>query len=83
MVGISVLTSIFEKNSEHEVARCLESLERQTRRADEVVIVFDGPVRSGIQQMVMRYGQSLNVTVVTIECRTGALHAGSRGSHRH
>ena len=41
----SVLMSLYDKENPEFLAECLASLVNQTRQADEVVLVFDGPIK--------------------------------------
>ncbi|GAM69590.1 hypothetical protein JCM19236_5055 [Vibrio sp. JCM 19236] len=53
MPSISVLMSLYEKESEKFLEECLLSLEKQTRPADEVVVVFDGFIPEDLANLVL------------------------------
>ena len=46
MATITALVTVYHGTDEHDLVRALDSLAAQTRPADELVIVADGPVAS-------------------------------------
>lgn len=52
----SVLMSVYHKDSPAFLKLALESIyERQTRRPDEIVVVFDGPLGEDLMQVLMTF----------------------------
>ena len=54
MATISALVTVYHGTDEHDLVRALDSLAAQTRPADELVIVADGPVSEGVRRVVER-----------------------------
>lgn len=79
MSKISVLMSLYDKESEDFLASCLESVLNQTRRPDQVVIVIDGHVRENLHSIVDRYSDKLPIEKLILEKNSGlaiALNSG-------
>lgn len=51
----SILLSIYYKENEEYLQACLESIVGQTLRPTEVVMVWDGPLTEGLEQILNRY----------------------------
>lgn len=51
----SVLMSTYHGEQPEYLARCLESLAVQTRPADEIVLVKDGPLTDGLEAVLARF----------------------------
>lgn len=51
---LSVLVPIYYKENPLHVAECFDSLARQTRRADEIVLVEDGPLTPELYETIDR-----------------------------
>jgi glycosyltransferase involved in cell wall biosynthesis len=64
MCTISVLISLYNKEKPEYLEQCLDSLVKQTRQPDEVVIVFDGPISKRLSSVVDTYISQLNINVV-------------------
>ncbi|TVS29444.1 glycosyltransferase [Corynebacterium sanguinis] len=76
MATISALLSAYRNTPAGELRQALDSLARQTRPADEVVVVFDGPVSDDVERLAEG---TENVRVVTLAHNVGlgpALQAG-------
>ena len=54
MATITALVTVYHGTDEHDLARALDSLQAQTRPADELVIVADGPGSEGVRRVVER-----------------------------
>lgn len=52
---LSVLVPIYYKENPLHVTACFESLARQTRRADEIVLVEDGPLTTELYETIDRF----------------------------
>ncbi|ELB2737846.1 TPA: glycosyltransferase [Vibrio alginolyticus] len=68
---ISVLMSLYDKESPKFLMLCLDSLVEQTRTADEVVIVYDGTINQSLDNVVSRYLNILPIKVVKISTNVG------------
>ena len=76
---LSVLMSTYHKDDPAHLVEALESLLKQTRPADEVVVVEDGPIRPALQAAINNYRDRLPLVTVQLERNSGigaALHAG-------
>ena len=56
MSTVTALLSAYHGTVPDQLAEALQSLAEQTRPADEVVVVFDGPVADGVEGVVEKYG---------------------------
>lgn len=54
MTTLSVLVTVYHGTNARDLQRALDSLAAQTRPADELVIVADGPVGEGVRRVVER-----------------------------
>ena len=54
MASITALVTVYHGTNAHDLERALDSLRAQTRPADELVIVADGPVSEGVRKVVER-----------------------------
>lgn len=75
----SVLMSLYYKESPEFLAECLASLVNQTRQADEIVLVFDGPINLALQKVVQEFKPQLPLTIIALTKNVGlgqALNAG-------
>lgn len=78
-IGISVLLSVYHKNTSIEFNRCLTSVANQTLQPNEVVVVFDGPVAEDLYGVIDNFKAVLNIQVVALTHNMGlgyALNAG-------
>lgn len=76
---LSVLMSTYYKDDPAHLEEALESLLKQTRPADEVVVVEDGPIPFVLQAAINNYRDRLPLVTVQLERNSGigaALHAG-------
>lgn len=79
MSKISVLMSLYDKESEDFLDSCLESILNQTRIPDQVVIVIDGHVRENLHRIIDRYSDKLPIEKLALENNSGlaiALNSG-------
>ncbi|MFQ6370359.1 glycosyltransferase [Shewanella sp. YIC-542] len=67
----SVLMSLYYKENPDYLNDCLASLFNQTVRADEVIIVFDGPVSADLTSVVDLWLSKLNIIIVPIDVNVG------------
>jgi glycosyltransferase involved in cell wall biosynthesis len=76
---LSVLISVYDKESPVFLDQCLESVAQQTLPADEVVIVEDGPLGEGLHSMIDAWRTMLPIVSLRIAAHVGlgaALRAG-------
>ena len=71
----SVLMSLYIKENPQFLQQCLQSLVEQTRPADEVVLVFDGPVTDELEQVVAQFSAKLPFKFVRLEKNGGLANA--------
>lgn len=75
----SVLMSIYSKEDPTFLKECLESLVKQTLKADEVILVEDGRISPELLNVINHYRQELNINSISLEKNSGlatALNAG-------
>lgn len=76
---LSVLMSVYHRESPEFLGQCLASLAAQTAPADEVVIVEDGPLGAELEAVIRAAGQALPIVSVRLPVHGGlgaALRAG-------
>lgn len=79
MLKLSVLISLYNKENPIFLEKCLASLQKQTRLANEVIMVFDGPISLSLESIVDAYIESLNIKVVRLSVNSGLAKALNRG----
>jgi glycosyltransferase involved in cell wall biosynthesis len=67
----SVLMSLYEKESPVYLEECLNSLYLQSVQADEIVIVFDGPLPSSLINVVENWKSKIPIREVKIHQNVG------------
>lgn len=75
----SVLISLYNKEKPEHLEQCLESLYQQKLPADEIVLVYDGPVGEPLKAVVTKWAAFLPLVTVPLEKNVGlgkALNAG-------
>lgn len=75
----SVLMSLYIKEQPRYLVECFESLVAQTVQADEIVIVFDGPITSELEQVVQEFSQKLPLVIVRLPENRGLGKALNEG----
>ena len=78
-MSLSVLMSVYSKEKSEYLASCLQSLAEQTLKADEVVLVEDGPISSDLKAIIERFRESLNIVSVPLDCNVGLASALNEG----
>jgi glycosyltransferase involved in cell wall biosynthesis len=68
---ISVLMSVYARECSENLSESLESLCVQTRPAEEVVIVKDGPLKPELDVVIERFRTRLPLVVVALERNVG------------
>lgn len=75
----SVLMSIYDKEEENNLLQCLDSLATQLVKPTETVIVYDGPIRKSLRDIINRYTSELNIKKIKLDKNVGlgqALNVG-------
>lgn len=78
-MSLSVLMSVYFKEKPEYLAACLQSLDEQTLKADEVVLVQDGPISSDLKAVMERFRESLNIVSVPLDKNVGLACALNEG----
>ena len=80
MPSLAVLMSLYRSTDAGELSLALESVTAQTRPADDIVIVFDGPVSEAVETLVQGFVDKQKAArTVRLEANVGlgkALNAG-------
>lgn len=76
---LSVLMSVYFKEKTEYLEACLQSLDEQTLKADEVVLVQDGPISSDLKAIIERFRESLNIVSVPLDENVGLACALNEG----
>ena len=79
MTTFSVLMSLYAKEKPQYLRECFESLVAQTHQADEVVLVFDGPVTPELEAVVAEFEAKLPLKVVKLVKNNGLGKALNEG----
>lgn len=78
-MNISVLMSVYAKERPENLKECLASLDLQTLRAAEVVLVEDGPISSDLKAVIEEYRKLLNIRSIALRQNMGLAFALNRG----
>ena len=68
---LSALMAVYSKESPDFLRQCLASLAAQTRLADEIVIVLDGPVGKSLEEAIASFRSSLPIALVGLTANVG------------
>ncbi len=79
MMKISVLMTLYGRDDAAHLVQALQSLVDQTRRADEVVLVEDGPLSPGLEKTIETFRASLNIVSVKLPYNVGLARALNEG----
>jgi glycosyltransferase involved in cell wall biosynthesis len=75
----SVLMSLYHAEKPSNLEACLESLRIQTALANQVVIVFDGPISISLERVVDKWRESLNIETLKLPKNIGLGGALNKG----
>lgn len=75
----SVLMSLYDKEKPSYLEECLESLANQTLQADEIVLVYDGPVNAALSAVVDKWSLSLPIQTIFLKKNVGLGQALNEG----
>ncbi|MFR3121457.1 MAG: glycosyltransferase [Proteus mirabilis] len=67
----SVLMSIYNKEEEKNLLECLDSLKKQLVKPTETIIVYDGPIRKELDDIIEKYSTALNIIKIKLEKNVG------------
>lgn len=67
----SVLMSLYEKELPSNLDECLKSIAYQTLKADEIILVFDGPVGESLCEIVKYWDAHLPLRIVRLNVNRG------------
>lgn len=79
MIPFSVLMSLYIREEAEFLQQCLQSLLRQTIQANEIVLVFDGPITAELQHVVETYQSKLPIKVIPLPQNVGLGKALNEG----
>ena len=68
---ISVLMSLYYKEKPKYLSLCLDSLVKQTRKADEVVIIIDGEIGDDLKNILGEYSNLLPIKAIYLSDNVG------------
>ncbi|WP_367987889.1 glycosyltransferase [Vibrio sp. NTOU-M3] len=70
-----VLMSVYEKDNENYLNEALESLLSQTVKANEVIMIADGPLKDGQISIINKFKKILNIRIINLDENKGLAHA--------
>lgn len=80
MTSTSVLLSVYHLDSASGLESCLDSIVNQTRPADEIVLVRDGPLGDELDRIIDRFAAGHDqFNVISLPENRGLIHALNRG----
>ena len=78
-MNFSVLLSLYIKEKPEFLKECLESLEKQTLPATEIIMVFDGRLTSELEEIVAQYITILPIKIIRLPENIGLGRALNEG----
>jgi glycosyltransferase involved in cell wall biosynthesis len=78
-MSLSVLMSVYNKDSSGCLREALQSLADQTHKAEEVILVEDGPISDKLQAVIKDFREQLNIKSVRLTCNSGLTVALNEG----
>ena len=79
MARFSVLMSLYIKETSSNLTACFESLLEQTLQADEIVLVFDGPIGDSLKSVVDKWSNLLPLNIIPLKRNVGLGNALNYG----
>lgn len=67
----SALLSLYHSEKPESLNQCLSSLYNQTVKADEVILVIDGPISETLFNIALKWKQDLNIKIYPLEKNMG------------
>lgn len=71
MIDFSVLMSLYEKENPNNLDECLKSLFNQTRQANEIIVVLDGPITEQLHVILNEWVEFLPLSIVSLPNNVG------------
>lgn len=71
MIGFSVLMSLYVKEKTSYLDLCLDSLSKQTLKANEIVVVLDGPINEELNNMLQKWASTLPLKIYPLTNNVG------------
>ena len=78
-MSFSVLLSLYYREKAEYLNECLKSINSQSLKSDEVVIVFDGPVGQDLSDMVAHWCNYLPIKLLELQENVGLGQALNKG----
>ena len=78
-MNFSVLLSLYIKEKPEFLKECLESLEKQTLPATEIIMVFDGAISSELEEVVRQFITILPIKIIRLPQNVGLGKALNEG----
>ncbi|EFE2238423.1 glycosyltransferase, partial [Escherichia coli] len=78
-MNFSVLMSLYIKEKPEYLHECLKSLYEQTKQADEIVLVYDGPITNELDKVVNYWLNSLPIKIIKLSKNVGLGQALNKG----
>lgn len=73
--NFSVLMAVYEKDCPIQLNEALNSLKTQTRQANEVLLVVDGPINDKLNAVLMSFSTVLNIKFIRLAENRGLANA--------
>ncbi len=78
-MSFSVLMSVYKGETDSNLRDCFNSLANQTLKADEVILVEDGPISKNLKTTIEEYREKLNIKSVVLSKNHGLANALNEG----
>lgn len=78
-MNFTVLMSLYIKEDPNYLDECLNSLQLQTRLADEIIIVLDGPISKELEDVLIKWNHLLPIKSIPLNQNIGLGRALNRG----
>lgn len=75
----SVLMSLYKKEQPQFLEECLDSLKNQTLQASEIILVFDGVLTEGLENVVANFTRLLPIRIIRLQDNVGLGKALNEG----
>ncbi|ATL99222.1 glycosyltransferase [Aeromonas bestiarum] len=78
-MSFSVLMSLYFKENPYFLDQCLDSLFNQTVQANEIILVYDGPITNELNLVVAKWSNKLPIITLPLEKNIGLGQALNKG----
>jgi len=79
MMPFTILMSVYNGEKSTNLNDCFKSLESQTRMAEQLVLVEDGPLSSELNEVIDRYRKVLKINSIKLPVNIGLAGALNEG----